>query len=124
MSLHERLEEALIRQKKIRQGWVYLRTTPSGPPAPKTPKEEALADLIRDASVNFDFSPILSGDTNYAQKVAEDFVKTLREYVSADESLADLTQDDLDRRLSQLWPWWQRSVNSFRDRVHSAFKVN
>lgn len=124
MSLRDRLDEALARKKQVRHGWVYIHRTPTGPPPPRDDKEEALADLIRDAAVNFDFSPIFSGDRRFAQKVAEDFVKTLREYVSADESLSDLTQDDLNSRLSQLWPWWYRSLVSFRDRIHTAAKVS
>lgn len=123
MSLRDRLDEALARRKSIRQGWVYIHRRPTGPPPPKNNKEEALTDLIRDAAVNFDFSPIFSGDRRFAQKVAEDFINTLREYVSADESLADLTQADLEDRLVDMWPWWYRSLIAFRDRLHTATKV-
>lgn len=124
MSLRDRLEETLARRKKIRHGWVYIHRRPTGPPQPKTHKDEALTDLIRDAAVNFDFSPIFSGDRRFAQKVAEDFVATLREYVSADESLADLTQEDLTERLLQLWPWWNLALRAFRDRVHAVTQVS
>lgn len=120
MSLHDRvLSEALARKKKVRHGWVYIHRTPTGPPPPRNLKEEALHDVIRDVAVNFDFSPIFSGDRRFAQKVAEDFIKQLREAVSADNSGAELTEADLITRLKKLWPWWFRGLSAFRDRIHT-----
>jgi len=124
MSLNDRLlDEALVRRKAIRHGWVYIHQRPTGPPPPQNDKGEALSDLIRDAAVNFDFSPVFAGDRLFAQRVADDFIETLRDYVSADESLTNLTQDDLTAHLLKMWPWWHRSLRSFRDRIHTATKV-
>ena len=120
MSLADRvLTEALARKKKVRHGWVYIHRTPTGPPPPTSPKEEALVDLMRDVAVNFDFSPIFSGDRRFAQMVAEDFVRELRAAVSADGSGADLKEGDLDDRLRRLWPWWYRGIAAFRNRIHT-----
>ena len=123
VSLRDRLEETLARRKKIRHGWVYIHRRPTGPPPPKTPRDEALTDLIRDAAVNFDFSPILSGDRIFAKKVADDFIRTLRDYVSADGSLTGISQEDLNSRLATMWPWWYHALSSFRSRLHTASKV-
>ena len=121
MSLAARVvDEALARRKKVRHGWVYIHRTPTGPPPPSNSKEEALADLIRDVSVNFDFSPIFSGDRRFSQKVAEDFVKELRAAVSADGSGSEITIADLEKRLDVIWPWWYRALNAFRDRLNTS----
>jgi hypothetical protein len=114
------VDEALARRKKVRHGWVYIHRRPTGPPPPTTEKEEALTDLIRDVAVNFDFSPVFSGDRRFSQKVAEDFIKGLREAVSADGSGADLTIADLEARLNKIWPWWYRALNAFRMRLNTA----
>jgi broad specificity phosphatase PhoE len=121
MSLAARVQtEALARKKKVRHGWVYIHRTPTGPPPPANSKEEALADLMRDVAVNFDFSPIFSGDRRFAQKVAEDFVRELRAAVSADASGMEISVEDLEKKLNQVWPWWYRAILAFRNRIHTA----
>jgi hypothetical protein len=117
------LVETLQRRHQIRKGWVYIRRRAMGPPQPKNEKEEAIDDLIRDAAVNFDFSPVFSGDPLQAQKVAEDFVAQLYRYAEQDQSGADLTRDDLSRRVNQLWPHWFRAINKLRNRLKTAVKV-
>lgn len=115
MSLHERiLTETLTRKKKVRHGWVYVQRTPTGPPPPTNPSEEALDDLIRDVALNFDFSPIFSGDQRFAKRVAEDFVKELRAAVEG----SSMKEEDMDERLSKLWPWWYRGLRVFRHRLN------
>lgn len=114
------LDETLARKVAIRRGWVYIKRTASGPPPPKNDKEEAIDDLIRDTAVAFDFSPVLSGDRVQSQRVADDFVRELESAVSADESLAKLSREDLEARLVQVWPHLWRSLNAFRDRLRTA----
>lgn len=126
-SLHDRvapngLIETLARRIKVRRGWVYLKRAASGPPSPKSDKEEAIDDIIRDTAVAFDFSPVLSGDRIQAQRVAEDFVAELRRAVREDQSPSEPTEEDLEARFLQVWPHLWRSLNAFRDRLRVAFK--
>ena len=114
------LDETLARKVAIRRGWVYIKRAASGPPPPKTDKEEAIDDLIRDTAVAFDFSPVLSGDRVQSQKVADDFIRELERAVSADESLAKPSREDLEARLLVVWPHLWRSLNAFRDRLRTA----
>ncbi len=112
--------ETLQRKRKTRVGWVYIRRRAAGPPQPKNDKEEAIDDLVRDAAVNFDFSPVFSGDRIQAQKVADDFVAELRALVAQDESLEAPDEEDLERRVEVLWPFWYRALNKLRDRLRTA----
>jgi hypothetical protein len=114
------ITETIFRRKKVIPGWIYIRKAPMGPPPAKGPAEEAIDDLIRDTAVSFDFSPLLSGDRRQAQKIAEDFMSDVRAAAEKD----DLVDSDLlDARLKKLWPWWFRSLNTFRDRLKAALKT-
>jgi len=114
------LTETIFRRKKVIPGWIYVRKAPMGPPLPSTPAEEALDDLIRDTAVSFDFSPLLSGDRRQAQKVAEDFAADVRAAAAKDDLVKE---GDLEDRMAKLWPWWFRSLNTFRDRLKATIKT-
>jgi len=112
--------ETIFRRKKVIPGWIYIRKAPMGPPPAKDPSEEAIDDLIRDVAVGFDFSPLLSGDRRQAQKVAEDFMADVRASAEKDDLVDGAL---LDARMAKLWPWWFRSLNTFRDRLKAALKT-
>lgn len=112
--------ETLQRKRKTRVGWVYIRKRASGPPQPKNDGEEAIDDLVRDAAVNFDFSPVFAGDPIQAQRVADDFIAELRALIVQDESLEAPDEEDLQKRVNVLWPFWYRSINKLRDRLRTA----
>lgn len=114
------LDEALVKRKRVRRGWVYIHKTPNGPPAAKTMQEEAIDDLIRDTAVSFDFSPIFSGDRRFAQKVAEDFINEMLEYAEDED---EITSEALEKRVLSMWPWWWRALNTFRNRLHTMIRA-
>lgn len=114
------LAETIFRRKKVIPGWIYIRKAPMGPPTAQGAAEEAVDDLLRDVSVSFDFSPVLSGDRRQAQKVAEDFISDVRAAAAKD----DLVDSELlEARLKTLWPWWYRSLNHFRTRLKATLKT-
>jgi len=113
----EPLDETMARRPEIRKRMVYIRRKAMGPPPPETPEAELVDEMIREAAIDFDLSPVLSGDKLLAQRVADDFVRDLRKKVSADTEISD---EDLEKRLEMLWPWFYRSLNIFRNRLKTA----
>lgn len=107
----------LAKRPEVRKRQVYIRRKAMGPPAPATIEAELVDDLVRETAIDFDLSPILAGDHRFAQKVAEDFVDAIRKKASADSDISDA---DLNARLAILWPYLYRSLNTFRDRLHTA----
>jgi len=107
----------LAKRPEVRKRQVYIRRKASGPPPPATIAAELVDDLVRETAIDFDLSPVLAGDLRFAQKVAEDFVAALRKQASADANISDA---DLNARLAVLWPYLYRSLNTFRDRLHTA----
>lgn len=107
----------LAKRPEVRKRQVYIRRKASGPPPPATVEAELVDDLVREAAIDFDLSPILAGDLLFAQKVADDFVADVRKRASA---VSGLTNADLDARLTVLWPYLYRSLNTFRDRLRTA----
>jgi hypothetical protein len=107
----------LARRPEVRKRLIYIRRKAMGPPPPDSPAVAAVDDLIRETAIGFDLSPILSGDHRLAQKAAEDFVADLRERIGGDPSI---TPELLQARLDDLWPWLYRSLNAFRNRLHTA----
>ncbi len=107
----------LAKRPEVRKRQVYIRRKASGPPPPATLEAELVDDLVREAAIDFDLSPILAGDLLFAQKVADDFVADVRRRASADPNL---TEADVKARLDKLWPYLYRSLNTFRDRLHTA----
>jgi hypothetical protein len=107
----------LAKRPEVRKRQVYIRRKAMGPPPPASLEDELVDDLVRETAIDFDLSPILAGDHRFAQKVAEDFVADIRKRASADPSL---TEADVEARLTVLWPWLYRSLNTFRDRLRTA----
>ncbi len=114
------LGESLARKKQVRQGWVYIKRPSGGLPQADDEDQKKLDGLIRDIAVNFDFSPIMSGDKVQAQQVADDFVDELRDRIKAE----GLPSVKLELQVSRLWPHLWRSLNAFRDRLKTASKVS
>lgn len=109
----------LAKRKEVRQRDVYIRRKAMGPPTPKTVGETLVDEHMREAALDFDLSPILSGDIKFAERIADDFIAEVRRRADADP---DVTEDDLATRLDLLWPFLYRSLNRFRDRLKTAAK--
>lgn len=109
----------LARRKEVRQRAVYIRRQAKGPPAPKTAGEALVDEHLREAALDFDLSPILSGDPKFSERVADDFIADVRQRAKADPDVSD---DDVTARFDALWPFLYRSLNRFRDRVKIAAK--
>lgn len=109
----------LAKRKEVRQRDVYIRRRAAGPPAPKTAGEALVDEHLREVALDFDLSPILSGDVNFAARVADDFLAAVR---SRAESDTDVTEVDVTSRLNTLWPFLYRSLNRFRDRLKTGAK--
>ena len=113
----EPIDETMARRPEVRKRMVYIRRKAMGPPPPETVEAELVDEMVREAAIDFDLSPLLSGDKLLAQRVADDFVKDLRQKVSADPALSE---KELEARLQVLWPWLYRSLNIFRNRLKAA----
>ena len=112
-------EVTLAKRKEVRQRDVYIRRKAMGPPAPKTTGEALVDEHLREAALDFDLSPILSGDARFAERVADDFIADVRRRAKEDP---DVTDDDVTVRLNVLWPFLYRSLNRFRNRLKTAAK--
>jgi len=109
----------LAKRKEVRQRDVYIRRKARGPGSPKTVGEALVDEHLREAALDFDLSPILSGDAMFAERVADDFIAEVRRRADADP---DVTDADLGERLDVLWPFLYRSLNRFRDRLKTGAK--
>lgn len=91
----------------------------SGPPNPENDEEEAVDKLVRDLSLRFDLSLLVSGDRRYTQQLADEFVRELNKAAR----LENIDLSVVRARMLVLLPWFLRGFKAFNDRLRTALKI-